>query len=416
MELKLATAEKEVLEELVKLVQSQGLRGENGGWKEFLDVYDEKIGSFNDPSRRSREDLVAFLSTFKKKEVLQFLQYHANQLLIEKLKEESPDNDTPEQSLVRLTVEHPAYSVDYTLHPYSKGWLVSDVGMKMSKVMKSTKMISVDCEMVLCEDGTEGLVRVGIVDRDLKVILDEFVKPEKPVVDYRTDITGITADDMEKATLSVADIQETLQPYLSEGTILVGHSLNKDLEVLKIDHPKVIDTALVFKYANARKPRRVSLNNLCKSILGYEVRKAGVSHDCVNDAAAAMKLALAVIEKRANTTIPPSKEMLEVEKAKLFLHKIPHNVPSEELEQVISGEFLTGEFTLDVKAAKTQRGCYCAFVVFNSSKEADQAFENVGVDQGQDSLGLPQKLIFFKLSSGSRVSIYVRKMFHDDSA
>lgn len=110
--------------------------------------------------------------------------------------------------------------------------------------------------------------------------------------------------------------------------------------MLKIDHPKVIDTALVFKYSNARKPRRASLNNLCKvksiinefssslgrqyhqkiniflklfffyqSILGYEVRKAGVSHDCVNDATAAMKLALAVIEKRANTTIPPSKEV-----------------------------------------------------------------------------------------------------------
>lgn len=114
------------------------------------------------------------------------------------------------------------------------------------------------------------------------------------------------------------------------------------ITVLKIYHPKVIDTALVFKYPNARKPRRASLNNLCKvksiingfsslvlgdnitkrltfsrnfffffyqSILGYEVRKAGVSHDCVNDATAAMKLALAVIEKRANTTIPPSKEV-----------------------------------------------------------------------------------------------------------
>ncbi|CAH2064537.1 unnamed protein product [Thlaspi arvense] len=291
--------------------------------------------------------------------------------------------------------------------------------MKSSKVMRSTEMVALDCEMVqqmvLCKDGTEGLVRVGVVDHDLKVILDKFVKPDKPVVDYRTDITGIIAEDIEKETLSVADVQETLQPFLSNGTILVCHSLNKDLEVLKIDHPRVIDTALVFKYSNERNPRRASLNNLCKSILGYEVRKTGVSHDCVHDAAAAMKLALAVIEKRANTTISPSKEMLEVEKSRLFLHKIPHNVPSKELEQVISGKFISGEFTLDVKPAKTQRGCYCAFVVFHSSKEADQAFENVNVDQGQDSLGLPQKLIFFKLSSGSRVSVFVRKMAQDES-
>ncbi|KAF8098469.1 hypothetical protein N665_0266s0037 [Sinapis alba] len=388
MELKLATAEKQVLEELVKLVQSRDLRGENGGWKEFLDAKDKMIGSPNDPSKRSHDELVSFLTTFKKKQHLQVLKCHANCLLIEKLEEESPDKDTPEQD-----------------------WFVSDVGMKTSKVMKSTEMVAVDCEMVLCDDGTEGLVRVGAVDRHLKVILDEFVKPDKPVVDYRTDITGITAEVIEKATLSLLDIQETLQPFLSNGAILVGHSLNKDLEVLKIDHPKVIDTALIFKYSNARRPRRISLNNLCKSILGYEVRKAGVSHDCVHDATAAMKLALAVIEKRATTTIPPSKEMLEVERAKLFIHKIPHNVTSEDLEQVLSGEF-----TLDVKPAKTSRGCYCAFVVFHSSKEADQAFENVDGDQGQDSFGLPQKLVLFKLTSGSRVSMYVRKMVQDGSA
>lgn len=400
-----------MLEELVKLAQSLGLRGENGAWKEFLDAKDKKTGSPNDPSKRSRDELVSFLTTFNKTQDLQVLKYHANCLLIEKLEEESPDDDTPEQSLVRLTLDHPAYSLDYSFQPHTEDWFVSDVGMKTSKVMESTEMVAVDCEMVLCDDGTEGLVRVGAVDRHFKVILDEFVKPDKPIVDYRTDITGITAQVIEKATLSLVDIQETLQPFLSNGAILVGHSLNKDLEVLKIDHPKVIDTSLVFKYSNARRPKRASLNNLCKSILGYEVRKAGVSHDCVHDATAAMKLALAVIEKRANTTIPPSKEMLEVERAKLFIHKIPHNVTSKELEQVLSGEF-----TLDVKPAKTSRGCYCAFAVFHSSKEADQAFQNVDGDQGQDSFGLPQKLVIFKLTSGSRVSIYVRKMVQDGSA
>lgn len=39
------------------------------------------------------------------------------------------------------------------------------------------------------------------------MILDEFVKPNQPVVDYRTFITGLTAQDLEKATLSVVDIQ-----------------------------------------------------------------------------------------------------------------------------------------------------------------------------------------------------------------
>lgn len=49
-------------------------------------------------------------------------------------------------------------------------WVVTKLGKK-SKKMRSTQMVAVDCEMVLCEDGTEALVRVCVVDRDLQVII-----------------------------------------------------------------------------------------------------------------------------------------------------------------------------------------------------------------------------------------------------
>lgn len=68
-------------------------------------------------------------------------------------------------------------------------------------------MVSVDCEMVLCEDGTDALVRVCVVDRDLQVKLDELVKPDKPVTDYRTNITGLAAKDLESVTCSLQDVQ-----------------------------------------------------------------------------------------------------------------------------------------------------------------------------------------------------------------
>lgn len=37
-------------------------------------------------------------------------------------------------------------------------------------MMKSTRMLAIDCEMVTCVDGSEAVVRVGAVDRDLKVL------------------------------------------------------------------------------------------------------------------------------------------------------------------------------------------------------------------------------------------------------
>lgn len=49
-----------------------------------------------------------------------------------------------------------------------------------------------------------------------------------------------------------------------------------------------------------------------QSILGHEVRKEGSAHNCVHDAAAAMKLVLAVVEKGVDTTIAQSIEVREI--------------------------------------------------------------------------------------------------------
>lgn len=43
---------------------------------------------------------------------------------------------------------------------------------KKSKVMRSNAMLAVDCEMVLCEDGSEALVRICVVDRNLQVLIN----------------------------------------------------------------------------------------------------------------------------------------------------------------------------------------------------------------------------------------------------
>ncbi|AED90886.1 small RNA degrading nuclease 2 [Arabidopsis thaliana] len=343
MEDVLATAEGVVLVKLVKVAQKLGLKGENGTWKEFLDFYDKQLGSssLSDPSKRRKDDLVAFLTTLKKKEDLQLLakSLKLDNDVFEKFKKKSLD-ETAEQRLVRMTLTHDEYPLDYLFPSNAEDWVRTGLGKKKMEPTK-IEMIAIDCEMVLCEDGSEAVVRVAAVDRDLKVILDEFVKPNQPVVDYRTFITGLTAQDLEKATISVVDIQEKLLMFISEDTILVGQSLNHDLKVLKVDHARVIDTSLVFKYNydGTRRPlrlKRPSLNYLCKCILGYEVQKEGVPHNCVHDAEAAMKLVLAILDNGAETSVPLSKEMLEAEKSKLYLHRIPCNVPYEELNGVVS--------------------------------------------------------------------------------
>ncbi|GKU94799.1 hypothetical protein SLEP1_g8236 [Rubroshorea leprosula] len=279
---KLAIAEKKVLVELVKLAQKRGLKGNKGSWKEFLDTHDRKLAySLSDPSKRTIQILVSFLRTFDSEQWMifdRFLQSQSNRQLVDQFRKESPDSESPEQRLVRLTVEHPLYPLDYTF-PSLEGL------PEKSEVLRSNEMLAVDCEMVLCEDGTE-------------------------------------------------DIQKHIKKLLSHGAILVGHGLNNDLQALKLEHARVIDTSYIFKFHNAPPHRRPSLSNLSKSVLGYEVREQGAAHDCLDDACAAMKLVLSQL-KHGDGILLVHQDVPKAETAKLLLHRIPINIPSEELYRII---------------------------------------------------------------------------------
>uniref|UniRef100_A0A2P2KGS1 Exonuclease n=1 Tax=Rhizophora mucronata TaxID=61149 RepID=A0A2P2KGS1_RHIMU len=406
----------QVLVDMVKLAQKEGLQGGNGSWKQFLNVYDRKFGSsLSDPARRPREALVSFLQTFTEKAHVKFfahiLRKHTIWEAMEKVGKESPDKESPEQRLVRLTVEDPYYMLKYSFPSYDKEWLVTKVRKKI-KLTCSNSMLAIDCEMVLCEDGTDALVRVCIVDQDLQVKLDELVNPCKPIADYRTEITGVTADDFNKACCSLADIQKNVKKLLSKTTILVGHSLYNDLRALRLDHARVIDTSFVFRTPDGLSP---SLNYLCKSLLGYELRKEATAHSCYDDAVAAMKLVLAKMEQGVGNNMPliqeNTKNVPESEMAKLLVHRIPISVPTEELYGILPGNFIFEQ----KPPKKGQSIQHSAHAIFNSPQEAHQAFENVQGHLEKDKSGLPQKLIRFKLSSGEIVGLYVRKMAEDYS-
>lgn len=414
MDGKLQAAGKDVLVDIVKLAQKKGMEGSKGGWKQFLSSYDKKIGaSLSDPSRRSPEVLLAFLNTFTKEEDLKYfeeiMESYVNRDNLLKYLKRSASAESPEQKLVRLTLEHPQYPSSYLFPSHEEGWEVTK-RIKKSKAMKSNGMISVDCEMVLCEDGTEALVRVCVVDRNLEVKLDKLVNPDKAVADYRTDITGITAEDLEKETCSLLYVQKSLKNLLRNGTILVGHSLNNDLKALKLDHARVIDTALVFKYANGSHSRRPSLSDLCKSVLGFELRETGAPHNCLDDACAAMKLVLAKIESGVDNISPlPEKDVPEKEMTKLLVHRISTSLPEEELHNIIPGDF-----TIEVKTAKKAGGgLYSAFVTFRNQQLANEAYKTLDGKEERDSSGRPRKLVSYKLTTGVTDSLYVCKMVHD---
>ena len=56
--------------------------------------------------------------------------------------------------------------------------------------------IAIDCEMVGVGLNEDALARVSIVDKKGEVLYDKYVKPEEPVTDYRTKVSGIRPENL----------------------------------------------------------------------------------------------------------------------------------------------------------------------------------------------------------------------------
>lgn len=71
----------------------------------------------------------------------------------------------------------------------------------------------------------------------------------------------------------------------------MGHSLENDLLALKISHNLVIDTAVLYRYSRGGSYKS-KLRDLARKFLSKEIQQSGDGHDSIEDARAAMELAL----------------------------------------------------------------------------------------------------------------------------
>ena len=62
-----------------------------------------------------------------------------------------------------------------------------------------SQYLALDCEMCGTLTGKSMCARVVVVDWKGRAVLDEYVKPSEPVTDYRTFVSGITAEHLEGA-------------------------------------------------------------------------------------------------------------------------------------------------------------------------------------------------------------------------
>uniref|UniRef100_A0A8C3KFK2 RNA exonuclease 5 n=1 Tax=Calidris pygmaea TaxID=425635 RepID=A0A8C3KFK2_9CHAR len=171
----------------------------------------------------------------------------------------------------------------------------------------SSPLFGLDCEMCLTAKGSE-VTRVSLVDAQGRCLLNELVRPENTVVHYRTRFSGITREMLLPVKTRLSDIQTRLKKMLPRDAVLVGHSLNNDLQALEMIHPSVIDTSLLFARTEGR---RFRLKFLAKAVLGKEIQcEQKLGHDPAEDARAALELAQFFIEQGPAKVAELNLEML----------------------------------------------------------------------------------------------------------
>jgi len=110
--------------------------------------------------------------------------------------------------------------------------------------------------------------------------------------------SGMTAAKLATVTTTLTDIQTRLLGLLTARSILIGHSLNSDLAALKITHPFIIDTSVLYPHPRGH-PLKSSLKYLAQKYLGREIQKnhGTTGHDSIEDASACLDLVKQKCEK-----------------------------------------------------------------------------------------------------------------------
>ena len=190
--------------------------------------------------------------------------------------------------------------------------------------------LAFDCEMGYTVHGLE-LIRLTATEWQTgRELLDVLVHPLGAILDFNSRYSGVWPKDFESAVPydgptppppiisdskkkvlhivpSPQAARRLLTSLLTPTTPVIGHALENDLKTVRLIHPTIVDTVLLFPHPKGL-PLRTSLRELAKRHLGWKIQKGGKAgaanesneggHDSKEDAMAAGELVRVAVERK----------------------------------------------------------------------------------------------------------------------
>jgi PAB-dependent poly(A)-specific ribonuclease subunit 2 len=161
-------------------------------------------------------------------------------------------------------------------------------------VQHEDSVISSDGGRVVLMEGRSSLARMSMLDcrSGVDLLLDDYVLPQEPVLDFLTRFSGIVPSDLDPQTsarhlVTMRTAYCKLRLLVDRGCIFVGHGLETDFHVLNVYVPpsQIVDTLVIYSQPKARK---IGLRFLVNYFLGRDMQVD--THDSIEDAKAAYDL------------------------------------------------------------------------------------------------------------------------------
>jgi DNA polymerase III epsilon subunit-like protein len=160
------------------------------------------------------------------------------------------------------------------------------------------RAIVIDCEMVQVEEGRRELAFLTAIDfLTGEVLIDNYVQPKTKVVNWDSRFSGVTPSAMNKAVKKGTALKgwegarERLWQFMNSETVLIGHSLNNDLDVLGVIHWNIVDSAIftseavfLHLHSNQQLTRTWSLKTLTSELVNYDIQVGQRGHSALEDA------------------------------------------------------------------------------------------------------------------------------------